>query len=64
MVASVTCRVVALPPRSGVCSDGSAVTFSIARMSRSAAGRLAEMLQHHRVADQNVRDRDWRCPCR
>jgi hypothetical protein len=29
---------VVVPPRPGVCSDGSAVTFSIARISRSAAG--------------------------
>ena len=35
--AAVTCFVVAVPPRSGVCSAGSAVTCSTARISRAAA---------------------------
>ncbi len=34
ITASVTCRVVAVPPRSGVCSAASAVTRSIARIGR------------------------------
>src|SRR5437660_10012430 len=35
--ACVTCSVVALPPRSGVCSEGSAVMRSTARINRTAA---------------------------
>ena len=45
--ARVTSAVVAVPPRSGVCSDGSAVTRSIAFIRRAAAACLAQMLQHH-----------------
>src|ERR1700734_902945 len=35
--ASVTCAVVAVPPRSRVCKEGFAVTCSIALMTRAAA---------------------------
>jgi hypothetical protein len=51
--ASVTCRVVAVPPRSGVCSAGSAVTRSIARISRAAAAG-SPRCSSISVADQNV----------
>src|SRR5215472_14897155 len=54
--ASATRFVVALPPRSGVCSEGSAVTCSTAFISRSAAGLLAQMLQHHRGGPEGS---DW-----
>ena len=45
--ASVTCSVVALPPRSGVCSEGSAVTFSIAPHEPVGGGFLPKVFQHH-----------------
>ena len=45
--ASVTCRVVAFPPRSGVCSDRSAVTFFYRPHELLGGGLLPEVLQHH-----------------
>ena len=53
MTASVTCRVVALPPRSGVCSGvgGHALDRPHQPLGR---GRLAQMLQHHRAGPEGA----------
>ena len=47
ITAAVTSFVRALPPRSGVWKRGSAVTRSIALISRFAPLGLSKMLEHH-----------------